>query len=209
MIRKLLVCAILLPLTGGLYAQSVAINDNGQAPNASAALDITSSAKGLLIPRLTTVERNQITNPATALLIYNKDSLRFQVNLGTPEQPKWNSIVTFDQLPASNGNGGSGWSLSGNSGTTDNTYLGTKDNKPLQVKTNDVLRLFVDGTSNKIGIGTNAPKASLDINTTDAIKVPVGTTAERPSTPTVGMLRYNNTTNKLEGYTTNGWVSLN
>ena len=39
--------------------------------DASAQLDVTASSKGLLIPRLTTTQRNNITTPATGLLIWN------------------------------------------------------------------------------------------------------------------------------------------
>lgn len=43
-------------------------------PNASAQLDITSSSKGLLLPRLTLTQRNAIVSPATGLLIYQTDN---------------------------------------------------------------------------------------------------------------------------------------
>jgi hypothetical protein len=211
MLKKLLASVIIfqmIGMIGRVQAQGVAINTSGSVADASASLDVNSK-KGVLIPRLTTAERGQIASPATALLIFNKDSLRFQVNLGTPAAPIWTSIVTFDQLPTGGTGGGDGWQLTGNTGNPNDAFIGNKDSKPLSIKTNDMLRLFVDANSNKIGIGTSSPKATLDVSATDAIIVPVGTTAQRPSIPTVGMIRFNNTTNKLEGYTTNGWVALN
>jgi len=42
---------------------------------------------------------------------------------------------------------------------------------------------------------------------TTALTIPVGTTGERPGTPTSGMIRYNSTTTLFEGYG-NSWVSL-
>lgn len=51
-------------------------------------------------------------------------------------------------------------------------------------------------------------RASLDVVGTDAIIVPVGTTAQRPATPVVGMIRYNAETAKFEGYTASGWVDF-
>ena len=42
----------------------------------------------------------------------------------------------------------------------------------------------------------------VDIATTGAIRVPDGTTAERPGTPVAGMFRYNTEDNQFEGYTT-------
>ncbi|MBL0050832.1 MAG: tail fiber domain-containing protein [Bacteroidetes bacterium] len=43
-------------------------------PNSSAALDIDTIGKGLLIPRMTLVQRNAIATPATGLLIYQTNS---------------------------------------------------------------------------------------------------------------------------------------
>ena len=40
-------------------------------PNASAILDVSSTTKGLLLPRMTTVQRNAIVSPADGLIIYN------------------------------------------------------------------------------------------------------------------------------------------
>jgi N-acetylneuraminic acid mutarotase len=42
-------------------------------PNASAMVDITSTTKGLLIPRMNTAQRNAIANPAAGLIILNLD----------------------------------------------------------------------------------------------------------------------------------------
>ena len=55
------------------FAQ-VAINTTNTAPNSSAMLDITSNNKGLLIPRMTTTQRNAITSPAAGLQVYNTDN---------------------------------------------------------------------------------------------------------------------------------------
>ena len=41
-----------------------------------------------------------------------------------------------------------------------------------------------------------------------ATQVPAGTTAQRPSSPATGMLRYNTTVAVLEQYTTDGWVGV-
>ncbi|MCB1784582.1 MAG: hypothetical protein KDI13_11395, partial [Alphaproteobacteria bacterium] len=43
---------------------------------------------------------------------------------------------------------------------------------------------------------------------TDAIVIPRGTTAQRPGTPVNGMIRYNSTTNKFEGYESSLWTNL-
>ena len=49
----------------------VSVGVGTATPLASAALDVTSTTKGFLAPRMTTTERNAIASPATGLLIYN------------------------------------------------------------------------------------------------------------------------------------------
>jgi hypothetical protein len=48
---------------------------------------------------------------------------------------------------------------------------------------------------------------NLDFSGTGTIRLPNGTTGERPS-PTVGMIRYNTTTAGFEGYTSTGWGNI-
>jgi hypothetical protein len=43
---------------------------------------------------------------------------------------------------------------------------------------------------------------------TGAVSVPAGTTAQRPSSPVNGMMRYNTTTLSVEGYANNTWVAF-
>lgn len=53
--------------TSGLGQMTI----NGETPAASAALDITSTTRGLLIPRMITAQRDAITSPAAGLQVYN------------------------------------------------------------------------------------------------------------------------------------------
>ena len=46
------------------------------------------------------------------------------------------------------------------------------------------------------------------ITSTGALILPVGTTAQRPATPVVGMFRFNSTTDRFEGYNGASWVIL-
>jgi hypothetical protein len=59
------------------------------APHQSAALDITSSTRGILIPRLTTAEREAITTPANGLLVYDSTLNAFYFYNGTA----WKKLV--------------------------------------------------------------------------------------------------------------------
>lgn len=80
-----------------LSQAQVAINSNGANPNASAMLDISSSNKGLLIPRVylsSLVDDATIPSPATSLLVYNTNAnlakgVGFYYNAGTPGSPNW------------------------------------------------------------------------------------------------------------------------
>ena len=48
------------------------------APTASAVLDVNSTTKGMLVPRMTTAERDLISTPAESLLIYNTTTDQFE-----------------------------------------------------------------------------------------------------------------------------------
>jgi hypothetical protein len=52
------------------FSQGVGINTDGSNPDASSLLDIKSTSKGILIPRMTLSERTSISSPATGLLVY-------------------------------------------------------------------------------------------------------------------------------------------
>jgi hypothetical protein len=73
--RFLLATLALFPLM--MYGQNVAINNTGAAPNSSALLDIQSNSKGVLIPRMTTADRNAIASPATGLLVFDTNTGSF------------------------------------------------------------------------------------------------------------------------------------
>ena len=53
----------------GVFAQ-VGINTNNSAPDGSAMLDVKSTEKGLLLPRMTRLQRNSISIPAEGLMVY-------------------------------------------------------------------------------------------------------------------------------------------
>jgi hypothetical protein len=59
------------------------------SPVASSLLDITSTTKGLLIPRMTTTQMNAIASPATGLQVYNTDLNKNKLYNGTA----WVSLV--------------------------------------------------------------------------------------------------------------------
>jgi len=55
------------------FSQSVSINNNAVIADSTAILDVSSTTKGLLIPRMTASQKTAIVTPATGLLIYQTD----------------------------------------------------------------------------------------------------------------------------------------
>lgn len=78
----------LLPLFFSLLAYGQ-VGINTKTPHSSAALDISSTTQGLLIPRMTTVQKTQITGPASGLLVYDTDSKCISQNVGTSASTSW------------------------------------------------------------------------------------------------------------------------
>ena len=77
--KKLIFFFLTLMLIGTAVngtAQGVAINSDGSTADASAMLDIKSTAKGMLIPRMLKAERDAITvsSARNGLLIYQTDN---------------------------------------------------------------------------------------------------------------------------------------
>jgi len=74
--KKAILPVILFLLLPGLFLSAqVAVNTNGSSAAGSAMLDVSSTNKGLLTPRMTLAQRNAISSPATGLLIYQTDNI--------------------------------------------------------------------------------------------------------------------------------------
>ena len=61
--------------------------------------------------------------------------------------------------------------------------------------------------SGNVGINSASPAVKFDIRSTDAIRVPVGTTGERP-TGAAGLIRYNSTISSYEGHNGSEWAGI-
>ncbi|MCU0389333.1 MAG: hypothetical protein MUE71_12070, partial [Chitinophagaceae bacterium] len=69
---KNLIFSMLFMLMGiDNFAQNIGIGTN--SPHASALLDVSSTNRGLLAPRMTTAQRMAIAGPAKGLLVYDTD----------------------------------------------------------------------------------------------------------------------------------------
>lgn len=72
-----------------LFAQN-AVGINTTTPDASALLDLSSTNKGLLMPRMTAAQRVGIASPATGLLVFQTDGTSgYYYNAGTAAAPNW------------------------------------------------------------------------------------------------------------------------
>lgn len=67
--------------------------------------------------------------------------------------------------------------------------------------------LFWDSANIRLGVGTATPAVKMSIVGTDALLIPVGTTAQQP-TGVAGYLRFNSTTTQFEGHNGTTWASV-
>ncbi len=78
-------------------AQNVGINTDNSTPATSAMLDVKSTDKGLLIPRMTTTQRNAIAAPANGLMVYDITTNSFWFYKNTA----WSEVTGGLTLPYS------------------------------------------------------------------------------------------------------------
>jgi hypothetical protein len=74
---KTILLLVLIFSVAHLSAQTGSVGIGTTTPHASAVLDIQNSTKGILIPRMTTVQRNAISNPAAGLLVFDNNTQSF------------------------------------------------------------------------------------------------------------------------------------
>lgn len=135
-LKKNLVTTLFLSLTCFAFSQAVGINNAN--PAASSILDITSTSRGFLAPRMTSAQRNAIAAPANGLLVFDTDLGAFYY-YDTQGTPAWRPL-----LASSKSTGLAGWSTLGNAGTLANTnFIGTTDAVDLVFRTSNTERLRV------------------------------------------------------------------
>ncbi len=127
---------------------------NNPTPHAKSLLDLTSSDKGLLTPRLTAAQRTAMfpAPDATAkgMLVYQTDAVQGYY---------YYDGATWQMLQV----GGTGWGLIGNAGTSPATnFIGTTDNQGFAIRTNNIERVSV-AQNGKVGIGITSPNWQLDV----------------------------------------------
>ena len=189
------VCA-LFTLSG--HAQNVGINTDASLPNKNAILDVKSSNKGILIPRMSTEARNRIPN-TQGLLVYDINTDNFWYNTGR----EWRCIPKDDDKHLS---GGDAWLIKGNNNTTDKVnFLGTTNNVPLNIRMNNQPSGRIDSASANTfwGYRAGASDTSGGNNTAIGFKSLFANTSGSINTAIGSYSLYSNTTggdNIAEGY---------
>ena len=130
--------AICIPAFNQASAQGVAFNASGAAADASAMVDVSSTSKGMLIPRMTNAQINAISSPATGLMVYQTD--------GTPGFYYYNGSSWIFQNP--------------------NQASGTTNYIPKFTSAGTVVNSAIYQNGTNIGIGTTLPAGALGINNT-------------------------------------------
>jgi hypothetical protein len=97
--KKILVIALVILLAQTIYSQGVAINASGAPASSNAMLDVLSTNKGVMIPRMTSAQRKAI--PVTAndngLLVFDKERQRLYMydgNKWIPFAMEVNNVIT-------------------------------------------------------------------------------------------------------------------
>ncbi len=160
-IKLFLTALILLIFVGNNYAQKGIGTNN---PEPSSVLDLTSTTKGLLIPRMTTQQRLNLPSPAEGLQVYDIDTHTHWFYNG--------SIWTESNLWAKSGTNISpalaGDDLLLNTGSTLSIADMTQGSVPFigasGLVTQNNSNLFWNTANNRLGVGTNSPSSTLDIN---------------------------------------------
>ncbi len=106
--KNLITLTIALLITTSTVFSQVAINTNGNTANTSAMLDISSTSKGLLIPRMTQSQRNAIENPEQGLMVFVTDQNTYSFY----NNSSWEEL----------GTGASGWELQNSVISTDSLH---------------------------------------------------------------------------------------
>ena len=130
---KLILLLICIQISQFSFTQSVGISNTTITPDTSALLELRSTEKGILIPRLTTTQRNAIVTPAKGVLVFNNTTNTFNYYDGTtwielaPSTTVVNSISgTTNRINISGSSNNSIIDISNNYvGQTSITTLGT------------------------------------------------------------------------------------
>lgn len=75
-----------------IFQSNAQVGIGTTVPDNSSVLDISSTDKGLLVPRMTTTQRDAISSPAKGLIVYNLTEDCLQTNTGSSSSPNWDCL---------------------------------------------------------------------------------------------------------------------
>jgi trimeric autotransporter adhesin len=145
----------------------VKIGNNPAAINGNSILELESTNKGLLLPRVAlilTTLANPLSSHITGMTVYNTATVNdvtngYYYNDGT----KWIKVAGATT--------GTPWSTTGNAGTVSGTnFLGTTDNVPLNFRVNNSNAGKIDFTLSNVALGVY----SLQNNSTGSTNTAIG-----------------------------------
>ncbi|MER0440602.1 hypothetical protein [Emticicia sp. W12TSBA100-4] len=134
----------------GAFAQKDNVGIGTTKPDQSAALEISSSNKGLLTPRMSLQQRNAIQNPAQGLMVYQTDMLS---GFYFYDGKEWKSMAS--ETGAKSVADANNWGLTGNAAAATD-FVGTTNNVSLKFKVNSVNSGLIDGNTQVTNFGYGA-----------------------------------------------------
>lgn len=151
--------ALLLFFTNNNYCQ-LKIGDNAAIIRSASLLEMESANKGMVLPRVSLPDAASYSPLAADLL---EGTLVYNTNAGCVGGQGTGLYVWvgtgWQKVAATPVN--TGWSLTGNAGTTDGSnFIGTTDNIPLNFKVSNIQFGRFDNTASNISIGRNAGSTS-------------------------------------------------
>jgi hypothetical protein len=172
------------------------------------------------VAQLTAVIENVIQNPSTAFNVSgNEITFTSAPPAGTNNVwVEYTSLVTtyaaISQDPSVIGDitATGGYLAEGDFGNSfiDGTIVDyVTGNARITTGPSDGLTIYNGGTSARTAMGTFDTSGNFTNNATGYTKIATGTTAQRPGTPVVGMIRFNTTLNSYEIYDGTSWKILN
>ncbi|GAB0156023.1 hypothetical protein CHRYSEOSP005_12850 [Chryseobacterium sp. Alg-005] len=85
------IIVLILVITSHVITAQVGINTT--TPDTSAILDVSSTSKGVLLPRISNLA--SVSNPATGLVIFDTNRKCISQNIGTPAAPNWSCLSPY------------------------------------------------------------------------------------------------------------------
>jgi trimeric autotransporter adhesin len=179
---KKIILLLTIVFTTKANAQSIAINSTGTSANSTSILDVSSTNKGLLIPRMSSVQRTGISTPANGLLVYDNDSLAFAYYNGVD----WSFIK-------GNNNIATAWSTKGNTGTTSANFMGTIDNQDVIFKRWNVKAGLLSFTNTAFGYNSFVANTTGSFNSAFGVDALISNTTGNSNVAIGSSALYKNT----------------